>query len=132
MMVTRLAVNLCSAVRCVRWNLLIRDPFPIRENVHQMLVVAVLRNRVVTPRTAAKCGCALPCREPSCPLRSAHRPLKGRLQPFVKYVLPLVSIFVVVVGAMTGGFACPQAQAIFTAVPLTATIIMPFFSPSTS
>ena len=44
-----------------------------------------------------------------------------KLQPLVKYVLPLVSIFVVVVGAMTGGFATPTESA---AVGALATVVL--------
>jgi tripartite ATP-independent transporter DctM subunit len=44
-----------------------------------------------------------------------------KLQPLIKYVLPLVSIFVVVVGAMTGGFATPTESAALGAM---ATVLL--------
>ena len=44
-----------------------------------------------------------------------------KLQPLVKYVLPLVSIFVVVVGAMTAGIATPTESA---AIGAFATIVL--------
>ena len=41
----------------------------------------------------------------------AHMSLKERLLPFVKYVLPLMSIFIVVVGSIIGGIATPTESA---------------------
>jgi len=41
----------------------------------------------------------------------AERPWRERLLPFLKYVLPLMSIFVVVVGSIIGGFATPTESA---------------------
>ena len=41
----------------------------------------------------------------------ARLPLRERLMPFVKYVLPLMSIFVVVVGSIIGGIATPTESA---------------------
>jgi TRAP-type mannitol/chloroaromatic compound transport system permease large subunit len=45
-------------------------------------------------------------------------PLSGwaRYQPLVRYVLPLVSIFVVVIGAMSGGIATPTESAALRAI----------------
>jgi tripartite ATP-independent transporter DctM subunit len=47
--------------------------------------------------------------EPSLAPKTAFEEFRGwrRLQPFLQYVLPLVSIFVVVVGAMIAGWATP-------------------------
>jgi len=47
--------------------------------------------------------------EPALAPRTAFEEFRGwrRLQPFLQYVLPLVSIFVVVVGAMIAGWATP-------------------------
>ena len=42
--------------------------------------------------------------------------LKERLMPFVKYVLPLMSIFIVVVGSIVGGIATPTESAALGAV----------------
>jgi tripartite ATP-independent transporter DctM subunit len=41
----------------------------------------------------------------------AHLSLRERLLPFAKYVLPLMSIFVVVVGSIIGGVATPTESA---------------------
>ncbi len=46
----------------------------------------------------------------------ADMTLRERLMPFVKYVLPLMSIFVVVVGSIIGGIATPTESAALGAV----------------
>jgi tripartite ATP-independent transporter DctM subunit len=46
----------------------------------------------------------------------AHMTAKDRLLPFAKYVLPLLSIFVVVVGSIIGGIATPTESAALGAV----------------
>ncbi len=46
----------------------------------------------------------------------AHMTTRERLMPFVKYVLPLMSIFVVVVGSIIGGIATPTESAALGAV----------------
>ncbi len=46
----------------------------------------------------------------------ADMTMRERLMPFVKYVLPLVSIFVVVVGSIIGGIATPTESAALGAV----------------
>jgi tripartite ATP-independent transporter DctM subunit len=45
------------------------------------------------------------------PYDVARMSLRGRVMPFVKYVLPLMSIFVVVVGSIIGGIATPTESA---------------------
>ncbi len=46
----------------------------------------------------------------------ADMTMRERLMPFVKYVLPLMSIFVVVVGSIIGGIATPTESAALGAV----------------
>jgi tripartite ATP-independent transporter DctM subunit len=46
----------------------------------------------------------------------AHIALRERILPFLKYVLPLMSIFVVVVGSIIGGVATPTESAALGAV----------------
>ncbi|MGH8692407.1 MAG: TRAP transporter large permease [Burkholderiales bacterium] len=46
----------------------------------------------------------------------AHLSLRDRILPFLKYVLPLMSIFVVVVGSIIGGIATPTESAALGAV----------------
>jgi TRAP-type mannitol/chloroaromatic compound transport system permease large subunit len=48
-----------------------------------------------------------------------------RLQPFLQYVLPLVSIFVVVVGAMIAGWATPTECAALGAFAPCARVVIP-------
>jgi tripartite ATP-independent transporter DctM subunit len=54
-----------------------------------------------------------PALAPSTPADAADTKLTGfaRFDPLVRYVLPLVSIFAVVVGAMSGGIATPTESA---------------------
>jgi tripartite ATP-independent transporter DctM subunit len=60
-----------------------------------------------------------PSLAPNAPFEEFHG--WRRLQPFVKYVLPLVSIFVIVVGAMIAGWATPTECA---AIGAFATIVL--------
>src|SRR5262249_29591848 len=48
----------------------------------------------------------------------------ARFDPLVRYVLPLVSIFVVVVGAMTGGIATPTESAALGALATMALAVI--------
>jgi tripartite ATP-independent transporter DctM subunit len=63
-----------------------------------------------------------PSLAPNEELPPAQRPWE-RWRPFIVYVLPLVAIFAVVVGAMTGGFATPtEAAALGAAATMLAAI----------
>jgi len=92
-----LAVLLGSVARIPIGELLIASIVPA-------LILAVLFFGYVIVRCALQ-----PALAP--PYDVARFSLRERLMPFVKYVLPLMSIFVIVVGSIIGGIATPTESA---------------------